>query len=187
MSRHGRTLIGSRLGLLLGLVGAVWLLSVTARAQVDGPPQLQAVTAESDIPAGEGSEILRRRCLRCHAADLMRQQRLSRSGWERELTKMISWGAAVEDSEKNALADYLTAHFGVGRPSQQVPADLPGSASALLEARCQTCHDLRLIEAQRLDVSGWAREVDKMNNWGARVTASEKDGLVRYLATRFAN
>jgi hypothetical protein len=38
-----------------------------------------------------------------------------------------------------------------------------------------------------LDVSGWAREVDKMNNWGARVAASEKDGLVRYLATRFAH
>ena len=187
MSRHGRTLIGSRLGLLLGLVGAIWLLSVTARAQVDGPPQLQAVTPETDIPAGEGSEVLRRRCLRCHAADLMRQQRLSRSAWERELTKMISWGAAVEDSEKKELVDYLTAHFGVERRSQQAPGDLAGPAAALLETKCQACHDLRLIEAQRLDASGWAREVDKMNNWGARVTASEKDGLVQYLATRFAN
>jgi hypothetical protein len=117
----------------------------------------------------------------------MRQQRLSRSGWERELTKMISWGAAVEDSEKNELVDYLTAHFGVEKRSQQASGDIAGSASALLETRCQTCHDLRLIEAQRLDVSGWAREVDKMSNWGARVAASEKDGLVRYLATRFGH
>jgi len=186
MSRRSRNTIGSRRGLLLGCLGAVWLLSVTARAQVDAAPQLQAVPSETDIPAGEGSEILRRRCLGCHAADLMRQQRLSRSGWERELTKMISWGAAVEDSEKNELVDYLTAHFGVERRSQQAPGDIAGSASALLETRCQTCHDLRLIEAQRLDVSGWAREVDKMNNWGAGVAASEKDGLVRYLATRFA-
>ncbi len=185
MSRPSRSIIGSRRGLLLGCLGAVWLLSVTARAQVDATPQLQAVPPETDIPAGQGSEILRRRCLRCHAADLMRQQRLSRSGWERELTKMISWGAAVEDSEKNELVDYLTAHFGVERRSQQAPDDIAGSASALLEIRCQTCHDLRLIEAQRLDVSGWAREVDKMNTWGARVSASEKDGLVQYLATRF--
>jgi hypothetical protein len=140
-----------------------------------------------DIPAGEGSEILRLRCLRCHATDLIRQQRLSRSGWERELAKMISWGAAVEDSEKNGLLDYLTANFGVERRSQQVPGNIAGSASALLETRCQRCHDLRLIEAQRLDVSGWGREVDKMNNWGAGVDASERDGLIQYLATRFAH
>lgn len=187
MFRPRRNTIGSRRRLLLGCLGAVWLLSVTARAQVDATPQLQAVSSETDIPAGEGSEILRRRCLRCHAADLMRQQRLSRSGWERELTKMISWGAAVEDSEKNELVDYLTAHFGVERRSQQAPGDIAGSASALLETKCQTCHDLRLIEAQRLDESGWAREVDKMNNWGARVDVSEKVLLVQYLATRFAH
>ena len=187
MSRHARTLIGSRRGLLLGCLGAVWLLSVTARAQVDATSRLQAVPSETDIPAGEGSAIVRRRCLSCHAADLMQQQRLSRSGWERELTKMISWGAAVEDSEKNALVDYLAAHFGAARPSPQVPAEAASSASALLETKCQTCHDLRLIEAQRLDAGGWAREVDKMNNWGARVSASEKDDLVQYLATRFGN
>ena len=187
MSRRRSNIIGSRLGLLLGCLGAVWLLSVTARAQVNGPSQLQTVTPETDIPTGEGSEILRRRCLRCHAADLMQQQRLSRSAWERELTKMISWGAAVEDSEKDALVDYLTAHFGVERPSQQVSGENASSASALLETRCQTCHDLRLVEAQRLDVNGWSREVDKMITWGARIAASEKDGLVQYLATRFAH
>ena len=187
MSRHGRTLVGSRPGLLLGLAGAVWLLSVTAWAHVNGPTQLQAAAPETDIPAGEGSEILRRRCLRCHAIDLIAQQRLPRSGWERELEKMISWGAAVEDSEKKELVDYLTAHFSNVRPSPKAPGDVAGSAAALLETKCQTCHDLRLIDAQRLDVSGWAREVDKMNNWGARVAASEKDDLVQYLATRFAN
>ena len=99
---------------------------------------------------------------------------------------MISWGAAVEDSEKKELVDYLTAHFSNVRPSPKAPGDVAGSAAALLETKCQTCHDLRLIDAQRLDVSGWAREVDKMNNWGARVDASEKEGLVRYLASRFA-
>lgn len=183
MSRHGRTLIRSRVGLLLA-VGAVWLLSVTGRAEVNGLTQLQA--ADMNIPAGEGSEILRRRCLGCHATDLIGQQRLPRSGWERELEKMIAWGAAVEASEKKGLVDYLTAHFSSVRPSQKAPEDVAGSAAALLETKCQTCHDLRLIEAQRLDVSGWAREVDKMNTWGARVDASEKEGLVRYLALRFA-
>jgi cytochrome c5 len=187
MSRRGRALIRSRFGVLLGAVGAVWFLSVTARADVNGPTQLQAAAPETDIPAGEGSEILRRRCLGCHATDLIGQQRLPRSGWERELEKMISWGAAVEDSEKKELVDYLTAHFGSVRPSQRAPGDLAGSAAALLETNCQTCHDLRLIEAQRLDVSGWAREVDKMNNWGARISASEKDALVQYLAARFRN
>jgi len=187
MSRLSRTLIGSRLGRLLGSVAAVWLLSVSARAQVSEPSRLQASSApDVDIPPGEVSQILRARCLGCHAVDLIRQQRLSSAGWEREVEKMISWGAAVEDGDKRALVDYLSLHFSPDRSSRTTPGDVGGSTAALLETKCQICHDLQLIEAQRLDVSGWSREVDKMSNWGARVAASEKDLLVDYLAKRFA-
>ena len=188
MSRRGRTLIGSRLGLLLGSVCAVWLLSVSVPAQIGRPSRVQVSPApEMEIPAGVGSEILRGRCLRCHAMDLIGQQRLSRGGWERELEKMISWGAAVEDMEKKELVDYLTSNFGNERSSRTVPDDVARSAGALLETKCQMCHDLRLLEAQRLDVSGWAREVDKMTTWGARTSASENDVLVQYLTWRFGS
>jgi hypothetical protein len=51
--------------------------------------------------------------------------------------------------------------------------------------RCLTCHDLGLIEQQRLTEAGWVREIDKMIGWGATLTESERDLLAAYLARRF--
>jgi len=60
-----------------------------------------------------GAAIYQRACLSCHGADLVAQQRLSRTGWLREVEKMVRWGATVGDTEKDALADHLAGQFGV--------------------------------------------------------------------------
>jgi len=62
--------------------------------------------------ADPGKQIFEEKCLICHEADLTRQQRLSRQGWTREVEKMIRWGAAVTDAEKDPLVDYLSKNFG---------------------------------------------------------------------------
>jgi hypothetical protein len=54
-----------------------------------------------------------------------------------------------------------------------------------VRTRCTVCHDLALVEQQRLDVDGWRREIDKMIGWGAGVTPDEKDPLAAYLARRY--
>src|SRR4030095_13327356 len=59
-----------------------------------------------------GKKIFEEKCLLCHEADLTEQQRLSRQGWTREVEKMIRWGAAVSDAEKEPLIDYLFSNFG---------------------------------------------------------------------------
>src|SRR5262249_61725838 len=61
---------------------------------------------------GRGKKILEDKCLLCHEADVTEQQRLSRQGWTREVEKMIRWGAAVSDAEKEPLIDYLSSNFG---------------------------------------------------------------------------
>jgi sulfite oxidase len=65
------------------------------------------------------------------------------------------------------------------------PAGQPAEPDSLLNARCLACHDMRLIEQQRLTHPAWTREVDKMIGWGAGVTEAEKQPLIEYLATRF--
>jgi hypothetical protein len=35
------------------------------------------------------------------------QQRLTRTGWQRELEKMMRWGARVPEADKESLVDYL--------------------------------------------------------------------------------
>ena len=136
-----------------------------------------------DLPPGRGREPVVARCVTCHEADLITQQRLSRAGWGRELDKMIRWGAVVEATEREPMLDYLSAHFA----PKPVPAHIVATAGteALYKRACLTCHEDDLIEQQRLTRVGWTREVDKMIRWGAVVPDTEKDALVDYLAARY--
>jgi hypothetical protein len=53
---------------------------------------------------------IKRSCTRCHSADVVRAQHLSRQEWELELKKMESMGAKINN--RAALLDYLTRRYG---------------------------------------------------------------------------
>ena len=142
-----------------------------------------AVMSAQELPDGSGRAHVIARCSICHEADLITQQRLSRTGWGREIDKMVRWGAVVETQEREALLDYLAAHFAPKAAVTHVAAAVP--AENAYKRACLVCHGEDLIEAQRLTRAGWMREVDKMIRWGAAVPDSEKTSLVDYFAARF--
>lgn len=144
---------------------------------------LVAPLQAQDLPPGQGRETVVARCVTCHEADLITQQRLSRVGWGRELDKMIRWGAVVDANEREPMLDYLSAHFA----PKPVPSHIVATAGTepLYKRACLTCHEDDLIEQQRLTKAGWTREVDKMIRWGAAVPEAQKDALVEYLAARY--
>jgi mono/diheme cytochrome c family protein len=74
-------------------------------------PRAPASHAAQAAAAGEAT--FKRACLGCHGTDLVEQQRLSRTGWVREVEKMMRWGATVPADEKDPLVDHLAARFGV--------------------------------------------------------------------------
>ena len=59
-----------------------------------------------------GAATYKRVCQTCHDADIIEQQRLTPTGWTRSVEKMMRWGAAVSDAEKQPLVDYLASRFG---------------------------------------------------------------------------
>lgn len=59
-----------------------------------------------------GAATLKRVCLTCHDADIIEQQRLTPTGWTRSVEKMMRWGAALSDAEKQPLIDHLASRFG---------------------------------------------------------------------------
>src|SRR5687767_15710266 len=59
-----------------------------------------------------GAAIYKRACLTCHDADIIEQQKLTPTGWTRSVEKMMRWGAAVSDAEKQPLIDHLASRFG---------------------------------------------------------------------------
>ena len=59
-----------------------------------------------------GAATFKRVCLACHEADIIEQQKLTPTGWTRSVEKMMRWGAAIRDAEKQSLVEYLAARFG---------------------------------------------------------------------------
>jgi cytochrome c5 len=66
----------------------------------------------SHVSPEAGAATYKRVCLTCHDADMIEQQRLTPTGWTRSVEKMMRWGAAVSDAEKQPLIDHLAARFG---------------------------------------------------------------------------
>jgi cytochrome c5 len=142
-----------------------------------------ASSAAQELPLGPGRDVVVKRCVTCHEADLITQQRLTRAGWGRTVDKMVRWGATVEPEEREPMLDYLAARFAPKPVSAHIVAT--ASNEALYKRACLSCHEDDLIESQRLSRAGWVRSVDKMIRWGAAVPAEERDGLIDYLAARY--
>lgn len=70
------------------------------------PPATPAPPADAATIA-RGKTLAENKCMACHGDDLIKQQRLSKTGWTKEVEKMVRWGAEVSDEEKPALVEYL--------------------------------------------------------------------------------
>jgi len=66
----------------------------------------------SSIPTAQPPAAFRNACVSCHEEDVIRQQRLTRPQWDREIKKMTGWGAQVKDEDREGLLDYLLSNYG---------------------------------------------------------------------------
>jgi cytochrome c5 len=66
------------------------------------------------LPEGPGKALVTERCLMCHGAALITQQRKDAAAWGRTVTQMRTWGTPVQDEDQTALVAYLVEHFGPG-------------------------------------------------------------------------
>ena len=170
--------------ILLAVAAGVCCASVAYGQPFAGAREVRALQTSDELPPGSGADAVRARCTGCHGPALIVQQRLTREGWAREIDKMVGWGAVATDADREALLNYLSTTFGVRPSSAPIAVGTEGPGAAILQTRCQSCHDLRLVQQQRLDATGWRREVDKMIGWGALLDDSEREALVGYLAGR---
>lgn len=85
---------------------------------------LQSLPAANPATLEKGKAELNR-CAGCHGQRIIATQRLSRIGWERELDKMVRWGAEIK--ERAALLDYLMAHYGDDKPMPKPPLTADGT------------------------------------------------------------
>ena len=78
-----------------------------------------AITVSAEQPASEENPVsttiypdgYKSACLGCHDESMMRQQRLTRVQWDRELNKMTGWGAEMKPDEREKILNYLSSAF----------------------------------------------------------------------------
>jgi cytochrome c5 len=136
-----------------------------------------------ELPAELGRHVMAKRCLSCHEADLITQQRLTRAAWMRSVEKMVRWGAVLDADERGSLLDYLAARFAYEPAFSHIVTTATGEE--VYKRACLTCHEGDVIETQRLSRAAWVRTVEKMVRWGATVPAEDMDGLLDYLGTHY--
>jgi hypothetical protein len=51
-------------------------------------------------------------CIGCHGEDIIVGQRLTRAQWERDVQKMIDWGATLRPEDRPEIIDFLVKQFG---------------------------------------------------------------------------
>ena len=78
----------------------------------DLPVSRDRSNAAASVSTIAQSASFRSSCGVCHDDDLIRQQRLTRADWNREIDKMIGWGARLKDDDRAGFLDYLSDNFG---------------------------------------------------------------------------
>ena len=88
--------------------------------KIDPDPALTAVVRPAEaaeiaaLPEGPGKALVTERCLLCHGAAMIAQQRKDAAAWGRTVTQMRTWGTPIQDEDQTALVAYLAERFGPG-------------------------------------------------------------------------
>lgn len=91
--------------------GYLWNVAQQVRVEAGVGPKTDDRRAAAAIP--EFPPAVKASCIGCHEADIIAGQKLTRPQWEREVDKMVRWGARVSAEDRRALLDFLSKHFGV--------------------------------------------------------------------------
>ncbi len=91
--------------------GAIALASF---AQVSGDAAAKRAPYAKQLPSGDALELIESKCLMCHSAMLITQQRKDSTGWEKTVRQMEQWGARIVPSDHDLVVAYFVKNFGVG-------------------------------------------------------------------------
>lgn len=78
---------------------------VLASAQAPSAP-------EKPLPHGPMQAKVKASCTSCHNTSRLFEQHMTRDQWSAELERMEGLGALIQDSDREAILNYLTKNFG---------------------------------------------------------------------------
>jgi cytochrome c5 len=154
--------------------------------------KLYGQAAPSDLPPGNGRELVAVACSQCHGLKLIVTLRDSRAGWKRHVDEMVLRGTQLLPEEADTVVQYLAKNFGPSAGPMQGGAgaseiSLPkGPGQDLVDSRCTLCHDLGRITTVRRSKEEWDHTVrDMLGRLPRMPTPEEIQTMTSYLNAQF--
>ena len=170
--------MGSRLGsLTIAMLAS--LTATAAAAQTTDQARIETERQE------KGRQVVAQACTTCHTTlvRMLQVHKQTAEQWKDTVYFMISRGAQVMPNEIDAVAAFLTATAGNGRPGTRAAGaqTRAGDGAAILQRTCQQCHELATASNKR-DSEDWPAVIARMMAYGARLTAADQEALLGYLS-----
>jgi DMSO/TMAO reductase YedYZ molybdopterin-dependent catalytic subunit len=74
-------------------------------------PKEPTAAAPPEVTGPAMPPAFKQNCLVCHEEDVIKQQRLTKAQWDREIDKMVRWGAKVKPTDRESILNYLSGRY----------------------------------------------------------------------------
>jgi competence ComEA-like helix-hairpin-helix protein len=74
-------------------------------------------SAQSELPAGPGKDVVERVCAPCHGVYPLMQRNRTKEAWGNTVDRMIGRGAKAAGEDAQVIVQYLYDNFGVPTPT----------------------------------------------------------------------
>jgi len=153
--------------------------SKLAQVSID-PEHLPAVT----IDLNQASDLIERRCSKCHALDRVAGARKDAQGWIATVNRMRGMtGAGISESDAQTIISYLVSQNRLKGSVTTVKMEV---ARALVDQRCNRCHSLDRIYSAVETPDHWREIVPRMASYAAGSTGAlqpeEEQQIIEYLS-----
>lgn len=92
-------------------------------AALGGLTTISSAQDANEFKDGEGMDVVRTTCTRCHSAAMVTQNSGSREVWQLRINTMQSSHGmpAIDDTTESTILDYLETHYGQKTSSRRAP------------------------------------------------------------------
>jgi ferredoxin-NADP reductase len=172
-------------GLLLPIGLTIFVLAFVLIASTAGPYLARATKIERvsidpahaapvTIDVNQASDLMQRRCSKCHNLDRVVGARKDAQGWVATVNRMQAMtGAGISDPEARTIISYLASQNQPKGPDTTVRMEV---ARALVDQRCGRCHSLDRVYKTVETPAEWREIVTRMVGYAAGSTGALQPG-----------
>jgi ferredoxin-NADP reductase len=167
------------------------LIASTAGPYLARPSRIEHVLVNPEVRAqpvpidiNEASDLMQKRCSKCHNLDRVVGTRKDAHGWMRTVERMRAMpGAGISDTDAQMIVSYLVSQNPVQDSGSDAKMEV---ARALVDQRCARCHSLDRVYKTVQTPEKWRETVNRMVQYASGSAGALQPGedaeIISYLS-----